>query len=276
MRTGLIRIVLVSVMAALFGFATIAARPVEAAFNVGQHIHDAILNNPVKGKVIPRAPYTFRHEIKLHDMPARATSIRVADYNTVKVTKAISLGPCADCTLAFNFTVDFSTWLCGEHELRWTVKVPTQSGSDEHYTTSRSFVTLAGCTTPRHDRVGAFNGGGNWYEGYQIAWLGTPEASVKAGASVRMRAQSNSTGGCAFINPNFHTGSAGTKLGCWSGTSWVTKTMPPTLGSGDRLVIMAKDSDGAGLFGMTVGDAADGFARHEWQAWWADGGLILP
>jgi hypothetical protein len=268
-------VALFAVMALLFGLAWSPASA--ATVNVGQHIHDTILNDPVKGQVIPRAKYTFRHEIRLHDMPAKATSIRVSDYSTVKVTKSISLGPCSDCLLTVAFEVDFSTWSCGEHELRWTVNVPSQTGSQRHYTTSRSFVTLAGCTTPRHDRTGWFGGGGNWYDSYQIAVLGTPEAQVKAGSSIKVRAQSSATGGCLFVNPDFHAGSRGTQVGsCWSGTSWVTRTMPAGLSTGDRVVILSRDSDGAGLYGFKVGDAADGFAWHDQQAWWAKGGLVLP
>ena len=249
-----------------------------AAPDVGQHIHDTILNDPVRGQVIPRAPYTFRHEIRLHDMPAKATSLRVADYNTVKRTQSISLGPCSDCVLSVAFTVDFSSWSCGEHELRWTVNVPSQSGSARHYTTTRSYVTLAGCTTKRHDRPSDWHGGGgNWYEHYDITILGTPEASVRAGAAIRVRSQSGATGGCLFVNPDFHHGSHGTQVGsCWSGTSWVTRTMPSTLRDGDRVVLMGRSGEGAGLYGFVVGDAADGVARHEWQAWWNDGGIRLP
>src|SRR5687768_14745752 len=61
---------------------TVGAWSVSAATpNVGQHIHALVANHPIKGKVIPRAPWTFQVTVQLHDMPAKATLFRVSDYN---------------------------------------------------------------------------------------------------------------------------------------------------------------------------------------------------
>jgi hypothetical protein len=259
---------------------TVGAWTVSAATpNVGQHIHALVANHPIKGKVIPRAPWTFQVTVQLHDMPAKATLFRVADSSTVKQTRQISVGPCADCQTSFAFTVDFSKWTCGEHELRWTANVPSQSGSDRQYTTSRSYVTLAGCTTKRHERPADwYVGGGGWYEDYSIGIFQTPEANIRAGQAVRMRVQSAADKGCLYRNPDFHGGSHGLQIGaCWTGTSTVTRTIPSDTVNGDRIVLVSQDSpDQAGPVVVTVGDAADGIVTQHVQSWWASPSLVIP
>jgi len=268
-------VILVAILGLLLGLVSaIPAR--SASVDVGQHIHDAITNDPAKGVAIPRTTYTFHHVIRLHNQTGKATSIRVSDYSTVMQTRSISLGPCSDCSLTLDFPVNFAAWSCGEHELRWTVNVPSNSSGNRQFTTSRSYVTLAGCTTKRHDRSSSWQaGGGGWYTGllYDIAILQTPRSQLVAGGQIQARVQSSATVGCIFVNPDFHNGSHGTRLGsCWSGTGTATRTLPSWLATGDRVVLYATHGGhSAGLYSLTIGTRTD-----EWQSWWAKDGIVLP
>jgi hypothetical protein len=272
-------VALFGVMALLFG---LAASPVSAAtVNVGQHIHVEIANHPVDTTTVPRAPYTFNVTLRAHDQTGRITSFRVSDYSTVKKTVSKSLGPCSDCATSFAFTVDFSSWSCGRHELRWTANVPDNDEGKRQFTTSRSFIMLAGCTTDRTGRPSSWHaGGGSWYEGrdYSVAIRLSPDTTVKPGGTVQVRIQSSATRGCMFLNPAFHDGSHGTQLGsCWTGTGSVSRVIPSTARVGDKLVIFATDGKNAGLLEERLGDGSKrSTAFHGQQSWWASTGLVLP
>ena len=279
-RNGFVQILLIAIVAALFG----VAFPVRgAAIQVGHHVHDEIANVPAKGVAIPRAPYTFQVTLRLHDGTGKITSYRVSDYSTVKTTKSVSLGPCSDCSVSFAFTVDFSAWSCGEHELRFTANVPTNAEGKRQFTTSRQFVTLAGCSTNRHGRSSTwYGGGGGWYTGvdYAIGVQQSPDSTIKPGGVTKWRIQSNASRGCLFLNPRAHDGSMGTQVGsCWSGQSTVTRTIPSTAKAGDKLALYAEDSSKrhAGLYVQKLGTgAARSTVWQERQDWWLSSGLVVP
>lgn len=277
---------IVATFTILYVYTLIAAPPVRA-FEEGHHLHVEIANHPAPGAAIPRAPYTFQVTLRLHDQPAggsgkegKVTSFRVADSSTVRQTKSVSLGPCADCSTTFNFVVDFSSWTCGEHELRWTANIPNTFEGKRQFTTSRAYVMLAGCTTKRHDRSGWYAGGGSWYEGvdYAIGIQLSPFSAVRPGATSNWRVQSSARRGCLFINPNAHGGTMGTQVGsCWAGTGSVSRTIPASAQTGDKLALYAEDGPShAGLWVHRLGDAADGRMWMEWQSWWQTSGLQVP
>ncbi len=266
--------VLLAVLALLpFTPSAVAASP-----NVGQHIHVEIASFPVDGVVIPRAPYTFQVTLRAHDQTGTVTSFRVSDYSTVKRTVKVALGPCADCSVTFPFTVDFAKWSCGRHELRWTANVPDNDEGKRQFTTSRAFVTLAGCSTDRTGRKGWFGGGGGWYEGndYAIAVLLSPDSTIRPGGTISVRVQSSADRGCVFLNPDFHHGSHGTQLRCWTGQGAQSVAIPASAAVGDRLLLYASDGQNAGLAGFTLGTGSRTTAPVQWQAWWRREGIVLP
>lgn len=279
-QTGVLRIVLFSIAALLFGL----AGPVRGAgIVVGGHVHDEIANMPNKGVVVPRGPYDFQVTLRGHDLTGRITSYRVSDYSTVKTTRSVSLGPCSDCSVSFTFRVDFSGWSCGEHELRFTANVPNNSEGKRQFTTSRQYVTLAGCTTNRHGRSSTwYGGGGGWYTGvdYAIGIQQSPDSTIKPGGVTKWRVQSNASRGCLFLNPNAHAGSMGTQIGpCWTGQSTVTRTIPVSAQPGDRLALDTEDPSGrhAGLYVQKLGDgSARSTVWTERQDWWDKSGLVVP
>lgn len=255
--------------------------------NVGQHIHVAIANHPVDGFPIPRVRTTYRITVTLHNQSGRVTWLRLqnksgADFGLYRFDglsgRPAPLGPCADCSVTFDYAVDWSRWAAGRYELRWTANVASNDDGQRQFNTSRSQVCLATCTN--HDgRPTPFNGAGSWYLGdYATVYDLSGDTAHRPGGSVVVRAAQDATSACAFLNPRFHDASSGTRLGCWSGQSNHTVAIPSSAVAGDRLVLMGSQANGnAGLFAVTLGTGATrATTTYEYQSWWAKGGIVLP
>jgi tartrate-resistant acid phosphatase type 5 len=251
--------------------------------NVGGHIHVQISNHPADGFPIPRKPYTFHVVLKAHNNTGKITSFFVQDWSTNKENIAVSLGPCVDCSVAFDFTVDFSKWSVGRHELRWHANEPDQdaelAGSQQQFTTSRSQICLESCSPNVSGRATPFQGSGAWYQDHDYAtiYLLSNEINVRPGGSIIVRAAQNATGACVFLNPDFHNLSSGKTLGCWSDKNNHTINIPSNAKVGDKLVLYASDGFNAGIFRINLGDGTPrSVLLYEYQAWWAKTGLELP
>lgn len=246
--------------------------------NVGQHIHVEVTNHPVDGYPIPRSVYTFHVIVKLHNQTGATSYIRLDDeHGTIRAQRPLVLGPCADCTTAFDWNVDFGSWPAGRNEIRWHVDVPKNNDGNRQFTTSRAQICLVNCGGAASDRPVPFNGGSSWYLGhYATFYLISKETDIKPGGSVTVRTAQDARRTCAFLNPDFHNGSSGTALGCSTGTH--TYPIPSTAVAGDRLLLFADEADGnAGLQRYIVGDGTVGpTADYEWQSWWAKGGVVFP
>lgn len=276
------RIVLFVIAALLFAY---AATPVAAA-GVGQHIHVEVGNHPADKFPIARGPYTFHVTLKLHNFPARLRYLRVDDGSTTRASLTIpsttipAMGPCADCSQSFNWTVNFSSWSVGRHEIRWHADSqdsdPGTTGTQRQYTTSRQQICIVSCT-PSYRSQTNFSGGGSWYTGpeYVVALLLSPMTSVKPGGSVVIRSQYSNAFVCGFLNPDFHHGSNGTPLGCGSkGTSNKTITIPSTASPGDRLVVVANGGKEAGVYAVNLGDGSPRATLPlQFQSWWNLAGI---
>lgn len=264
--------VLLGLTLALFIVAPVSA----ASPNVGSHIHVEISNDLVDGVPLPKAPYTFHIVIKAHDMQSTIKSFRIGDSSNVIKTVAVSLGPCVDCTLPLNFTVDFTHWATGRHELRWTANINPTFDGKRHYNTSRDEVCIGACTPNLGGRAANWLGGGGWYTGhdYIIALLKSARSGLVPNGSIVVASQySRSTSLCVFLNPNFHAGSHGLGLGCFGGgTANHTVGLPASLADGDNLVIVSSDGFEAGVLHVKVGVPE----YLELQSWWAKTGLVLP
>jgi hypothetical protein len=259
----------------------LAAAPVTAATpNVGQHIHVEVSNHPVDGFPIGRAPYTFHVTIRLHSMAGKVQYLRIDDSSTTRAT--VKFDPplaCAtdDCSFPFDWTVDFSSWSTGRHELRWHADSkdsdPGTSGTQRQYTTSRNQVCLDSCSPNVGGRKAGWHGGGSWYTGpgYVVALMTSPDTEVRPGGTVAVRSQYGNHV-CTYLNPDFHHGSHGTALGC--GT---TVTIPANASVGDKLVIVADGAQEAGVLQLVLGDGTpQPTAFYGFQSWWARTGLVMP
>jgi hypothetical protein len=253
---------------------TLAATP-----NIGAHIHVEVANHPTDRHPIPRAPWTFQVKVILHDQPGMVRYLRVDDSSTPRNRIALALGPCSDCDSGvFPFTIDFSGWSVGRHELRWHADLT--NGDKRQFTTSRSQVCIQACSPNRSGRATPFNGGGGWYTDneYAVGFMLSPETSVRPGGRIIWQAAQDGDA-CAFLNPDFHHGSSGTNLGCWSVQANQNHTVliPASAQPGDRLVLYASDGANAGLLRLLVGDGTDrATATYEYQSWWTATELVLP
>ena len=248
--------------------------------NEGFHQHLEFANHPIDGVPIPREARTILVTVKLHKYPGHLEWLRVSDYGTVKksipLTGPYSLGPCEDCQVTIPFTVDFSTWAVGRHEVRWSSNDNDALPGKRQYPTSRFQVCIASCL-PKHDRTQTnFLGGGGWYEGhdYVTALLMSPQSTVVPGGKIIIRSQyARSKSLCVFVNPDFHHGSRGLQLQCWgSGTAERTLTLPSSLVAGDNLVILSDDGFEGGVLHLRISQPN----YLETQTWWAETGLVLP
>jgi hypothetical protein len=255
--------------------------PVEAAsYDVGAHLHVAVLNEPADGHPIARAPYTFHLVLKVHDQIGATSYLRIDDSSTTRAKIALVLPAVADLTYAFDWTVDFSGWSVGRHELRWHLDVPHNSQGNRQYTTSRAEVCIGSCSPNVGGRATPWLGGGGWYTGpaYVVALLLSPLSAVHPGGSIVIRSQYGvATSLCAYRNPNFHVGDHGTVLGCFGGgTSNRTVSLAGTA-VGDDLVIVSRNANEAGVLHVKVGDGSDPATFYlEVQDWWSRTGLVLP
>jgi hypothetical protein len=280
--TGFARIVLVVIAAALLSFA-LAPRPAYA-LEEGHHLHLGILN---LDPTVARSNYTFQLELQRHRQDTSTAWIRVADYSTVKDSivngrraQTHNVAVPADGALRVNMTVPFGEWSCGRHELRFTLNVNDNYIGNRQFTTSRTMISVAGCTTDRSGRASNWlGGGGGWYEGqdYAIGIQQSPFTSIRSGASTSWRVQSSASRGCLFKNPGAHTGTMGTQIGsCWTGTGTVTRTLP-SLAVGDRVMLYAEDpTQHAGTYVIWVPASGASTYRVDYQDWWNTGGLKVP
>ena len=146
---------IVSVIALVF-VGTVIAPPPTYALEEGHHLHFGITNLPTTAA---RSNYTFHLVLQRHLQDTSAAWIRVADYSTVKDSivngrraQTHTVAVPANGSLAVDMTVPFGEWTCGRHELRFTLNVNDNFEGNRQFTTSRTFITLAGCTTDRSGR----------------------------------------------------------------------------------------------------------------------------
>jgi hypothetical protein len=251
--------------------------------NVGQHIHQTISNMPVDGYPIPQAPYTFHETVTLHDIPSKTDYIRLSDYGTVKVVKTLVLGPCSDCAVDFDWTIDFSTWAVGRHELRFHVNLPdgdlTRSGAQRQFQSSGTPVCIVSCSPNLSGRRTPFHTSAGWYldHSYAHALSESLDTSIKPCGQIRARTYDHGKRVQVFLNPDFHHNSAGIRLASYTDQSLHNVDIPCSAEPGDKLVIIGDDGQNAGVLRLIIGDgSARKTANYEYQSWWAKSGLVFP
>lgn len=238
--------------------------------NVGHHIHLRLLNFPAEGRIV-NGTYVLRVRVVLHDQVGSVTSIRYGDESTVQITVPFTLAGCHDCSKDIDIPVDFSKWPTGRREFRLSAFVDDEQpdglpGSDpgpQRMFPSSGYQVCVRACTPSY-RSGFHTEARGWYQDHEYAnaKITTALASIKPGATVGVR-MSPGAGGLptknvgAFIDPNFHAGSAGLELPvCVSGTCLTGRTSEvragtvriPSLEPGThRLVLVSSDGKNAGV-----------------------------
>jgi hypothetical protein len=252
-----------------------------ASYDVGAHLHVGVLNEPADGHPIARAPYTFHLMLKVHDQIGATSYLRIDDSSTTRAKIALVLPAVADLTYAFDWTVDFSGWSVGRHELRWHLDVPHNSQGNRQFTTSRAEVCIGSCSPNVGGRATPWLGGGGWYTSntYVTAILDSPLTSVTPGGTITIHSQySRSKVLCAYLNANFHVGDHGTILACFgAGTGKHAVAIPASANVGDGLLILSHDGNEGGVLKLLLGDGSDRATYDlEINSWWSKTGLVLP
>lgn len=244
-----------------------------------EHIHVRATNHPVDGKPIPAEKYTFNLVIQTHAMPGVVTSVRVGDGSTVKQTKAINVTN-ATSPQTIPFTVDFSTWAPGRHELRWTANRPAANGLPRLYQSTGWEICIVSCTPNLTSGRGSFPTAPfiearGWQADYANVRITTAFGDLRGGGTFKVRAANTATKGFCTMNPNFHAGSSGTILGRF-GTSTVTLTIPSSYGPGDKLVCVAGQGTRAGVLALVLPTSPNVTTGDmESQVWWNSTGLVV-
>lgn len=282
------RLALVAALIALV-LASFAAGPVAAAtFDVGQHGHVRIANWPRDGFPVPKAKLVVTVESRLHNLPSPAfaswLSADIVRSNGSQVQawrKTFTLGPCADCARTDTVTLDLTNYPTGRAEVRWRLNIV--DGSKRQFSTSRTQLCIVSCT-PSYRSSTIKDGPGTWYTGldYTVAFIETTDAQHKPGGTIRARIQQGNVI-CAWANPDFHVGSAGTKLrtssGVHCGSGTLTWLIPSTLAVGDKLVVGVFEANkSAGLVVQPLTNGSPGAVApwREYQTWWDPIGFVLP
>ena len=259
--------------------AMVALPTVATASAEDEHIHVRVTNQPVDGKPIPRAPYTFNLIIQAHEMLGTINSIRISDGSTVKVKKSISVTN-ATSPQTIPFTVDFSTWPAGRHEIRWTADRNATSSYPRLYQSTGWEICLDSCTPNLTSGRGSFPAAPfievrGWQSDYANVRIETAFKNLRAGAPFRVRAANTAKSGFCTMNPDIHHGNLGTVIGRF-GTSLTTLTIPAEFGPGSKLVCSASQGTRAGTMALVLPADADPVTGDmESQVWWNATGLNI-
>lgn len=260
-------LVLVPLLALLFGFAAVPVRGVTTVTlesqgwwrkagivvpsQVGEHIH-VQATVPVDGVPINgRIPIPVK--VTLHDQTGKTNWLRVSDGSSVKQSWPIAIGPCSDCSWTGSVVVDFSTWGTGRREMRWSANVP-QNGEGQRQFQSTGWQVCVRSCSPTY-RSGPFTEARGWYaQGHDYAnvRLTSELSTVRSGGTIKVALKPGSGGNPTklagvYIDPDFHAGSAGRVVKQVNAAFTGSVTLP-TLSSGShRLVLLSSDGQNAGV-----------------------------
>jgi len=220
---------------------------------VGAHIH-VLATVPADGYPtdgLVDVPVT----VTAHDQIGAITLLRVSDGSTVMQSWPISLGPCADCSWSGTVTVNFSSWGTGRREMRWTANVPVNSLGNRQYQSTGWQVCVRSCT-PSY-RSGPYTEARGWYtgRGYANARLTSLISTVRSGGAITVSLKPGSGGlatkfAAAYIDPDFHNGSAGLTIFSRSGPYTGSITIPVLAPGPHKLVLLSSDGLNAGVLGI--------------------------
>jgi len=221
--------------------------------SVGAHIHlDATVpadGFPIDGSVdVPV-------KVTAHNQTGAITLLRVSNGSTVMQSWPLSLGPCVDCSWSGTVTVNFSAWPTGRDEMRWTANLPKNDLGNRQYQSTGWQVCIRSCT-PSY-RSGVYLEARGWYtgRGYQNARLTSPLTTVQSGGTITVKLAPGSGGlpttfSGAYIDPDFHNGSAGLTIFSRAGSYTGTIVIPALAPGPHKLVLLSSDGLNAGVLGI--------------------------
>lgn len=250
-----------------------------ADYNVGAHLHVAVLNEPSPGHPIAKAPYTFHLVLQTHDQIGTTGYLRIDDSSTTRAKMNVAIGP-GNSLLAFDWTVDFSGWASGQHEVRWHLDIKKNAEGNRQYTTSRATLCVVTCSGKVGNGGRYVTGGGSWYTGhdYLVPVTSSPLSAWVPGGTVTVQSEySRAKSLVVLLNPNLHAGILGTQLAAWGAGNGSHQLSLAGLAPGDNIVVISGDGQEAGVLHLKLGDGSDAETYYlETQSWWAKSGLVLP
>lgn len=220
--------------------------------SVGHHTHVSVCE-PVDGVVVD-GTVDFQVGILTHDQIGTVTSFRVSDSSNVIKTVPVSVGP-GDAQLPLTFSVNFSSWSAGLHELRWTANISKNSEGNRQYQSTEWLICVRACSPNRSARTTPDWGARGWYtgRGYANAWIKN-RLPLNINAPVSYKIGPGSGGkatkyGLVTIDPDMHHGNAGLVLRTCSAACSGTVSIPSGLASGwHKLAVVSSDGLNAGVF----------------------------
>ena len=223
--------------------------------NVGQHIHVAtcIPTGIVDGTV------TLAVTVKQHNGTGAIRWIRACRESSNCQRWALTLGPCADCSVTVYLPLRVGSWPTGRQEIRLSANVSSNGdGLRQFQSTAFPVSVRAASPCPRCDAFWAARG---WYDarGYANAELETDPAGIRSGGAVKVYLHPGSGGlptkfSGVYIDPAFHDGSAGIVVRTWPGAFRGAVTLPALAPGRHTLVLVSSDGLNAGVlaFPFTV------------------------
>jgi hypothetical protein len=142
--------------------------------------------------------------------------------------------------------------------MRWTANVPKNADGNRQYQSTGWQVCIRSCT-PSY-RSGVYLEARGWYtgRGYQNARLTSQLTTVRSGGTITVSLKPGSGGlstkfSAAYIDPDFHHGSAGTVIFTRNGPYVGSITIPVLAPGPHKLVLLASDGLNAGVLGIPFG-----------------------
>ncbi len=235
---------------------------------VGHHTH-ALITSPTG---IVNGSVTFPIRLTLHDQVGSSSWLRLqavtpSGDNVLRWQKDLVIGPCHDCFHDTSITVDVSSWPTGRHELRFSLNIPDEqpdkSGAQRMFQSTGVQLCVRACTPSYRDPVNFLEARG-WYDDlpapgvaheYQNARLTSALSTVRSGGVVSVRLGPGADGlatveSGVYIDPNFHAGSQGTRIGHWTGPFTGSVTIPVLASGPHKLVLIASDGKNAGVLAI--------------------------
>lgn len=221
---------------------------------VGAHIH-VETTVPMSGVVV-NGTIAVPVTVRAHDQIGRITSVRVSDGSTVKQSWSLSLGPCTDCSWSGTLNVNLSNWGTGRREMRWTANIPNNAEGNRQFQSTGYQVCVRSCS-PTY-RSGWYTEARGWYDdghGYANARLTSDPSLIGSGRTIKVALKPGSDGdptrlAGVYIDPSFHTGSAGITV-MQRSSAYTGDVLLPILPSGShRLVLVSSDGSNAGVLSL--------------------------
>jgi hypothetical protein len=218
--------------------------------NVGQHVHVAacIPTTPVDGTV------TLAVTVTQHNGTGAIRWVRACRESSYCQRWSVSLGPCADCSQTYYLPLRVGSWPTGVGELRLSANVSSNSDGLRQFQSTGWPVPVRSTTCST--RCSTFWEARGWYDsGHDYANARLTTIDARSGGTIKVRLGPGSGGDPTtlagiYIDPAFHSGSAGIVVRQWSSSFTGSVTLPSLPSGPHKLVLLSSDGFNAGVLSV--------------------------